>query len=137
MKFTARPHLGDMIRIEIVYAEPARQFVEELEFAAAVTIAEAIAAAELRRQLPRDWRAMAVGVFGVARPMDWRLRDRDRVEIYRPLTLSPTAARRRRAGGARPYRGRRAPPTRNEGVAVRGGLGYTTPLQFPALQPRT
>jgi uncharacterized protein len=41
--------------------------------------------------------APSVGVWGVLRELGHRLRDGDRVEIYRPLTVDPMEARRRRA----------------------------------------
>lgn len=37
-----------------------------------------------------------VGVWGQLRPLDHVLRDRDRVEIYRPLRVDPKDARRLR-----------------------------------------
>lgn len=88
---------ADTVRVEVVYALPERQVVEALEFAAPVTIAQAIRASGVPRQFPRlDLNTAAVGVFGARRPLDWPLADGDRVEIYRPLVMSPTEARRRR-----------------------------------------
>lgn len=42
-----------------------------------------------------------VGVWGQLRPLDHVLRDRDRVEIYRPLRVDPKDARRLRHGQQR------------------------------------
>jgi len=39
---------------------------------------------------------LAVGVWGKLRALDEALRDRDRVEIYRPLLVDPKEARRQR-----------------------------------------
>ena len=39
---------------------------------------------------------LAVGVWGKLRALDETLRDRDRVEIYRPLRVDPKEARRQR-----------------------------------------
>ena len=91
------------IRVEVVYALPERQVVEELRFDPAdapVTIAQAIRASSIPKRFPEidpDPARTPAGVFGVVRPPDWPLADRDRVEIYRPLTMSPNEARRRRA----------------------------------------
>jgi len=94
------------IRAEVVYALPERQVVECLEFDAPVTIEMAIRASNMLQQFPHiDLAAATVGVFGVARPLDWVLEDRDRVEIYRPLLMSPTEARRERANQSRGGRG--------------------------------
>jgi len=91
-----------VIRVEVVYALPERQVVDALEFAAPVTIEQAVRASTLPRQFPHlDLDRAAVGVFGARRPLDWRLADGDRVEIYRPLRMRPEEARRARARQAR------------------------------------
>lgn len=94
---------GDnIIRAEVVYALPDEQAVEALECAAPATIGQAIRASGMLQRFPHiDLATAAVGVFGVKRPLDWALSDGDRVEIYRPLTRSPTEARRARARQAR------------------------------------
>ena len=87
-----------LISAEVVYALPQRQVVEQLQLRPPATIEQAIRASKLLRRFPQlDLAHTAVGVFGVERPLDWALADRDRVEIYRPLVMSPTEARRRRA----------------------------------------
>ncbi|MGR3913467.1 MAG: RnfH family protein [Gammaproteobacteria bacterium] len=91
------PRAG-LIRVEVVYALPERQVREQLTLSAPVTIKCAIRASSLPAQFPQlDWAATPVGVFGARRPLDWALADGDRVEIYRPLEISPGEARRRRA----------------------------------------
>ncbi len=45
-------------------------------------------------QLDED---ILIGIYGKQCPSDTPLHDQDRVEIYRPLLLSPTEARRLRA----------------------------------------
>ena len=96
------------IRVEVVYALPGQQVVEEVRFSppaastdsnSPVTIEQAIRASSLPARFPEiNLGETPVGVFGTERPLDWPLADRDRVEIYRPLTMSPSEARRRRAG---------------------------------------
>ncbi|HEY0821411.1 MAG TPA: RnfH family protein [Rhizobacter sp.] len=49
---------------------------------------------------------LSVGVWGVPRGLDHPLRDQDRVEVYRPLTVDPKEARRLR------YRSHRAKQAR-------------------------
>jgi hypothetical protein len=39
---------------------------------------------------------LKVGVWGRLRPLDACLRERDRIEVYRPLTVDPKEARRLR-----------------------------------------
>jgi len=87
-----------MISIEVVFALPGRQVVEQLQFDSPVTIEQAIIASTVLRQFPEiDLSVTPVGIFGTERPLDWVLENQDRVEIYRPLTMSPTEARRLRA----------------------------------------
>ena len=88
----------NQLRIEVVYALADEQVVEELTFAEAVTIEQAICASSLPARFGEIKIGVTpVGVFGERRAWDWQLADRDRVEIYRRLTISPTDARRRRA----------------------------------------
>lgn len=46
-----------------------------------------------------DLSVMTVGVFGNVCSLNQTLQEGDRVEIYRPLNISPMEARRNRAGG--------------------------------------
>ena len=39
---------------------------------------------------------LRIGVWGRVRPLDTVLRERDRIEVYRPLTVDPKEARRQR-----------------------------------------
>ncbi len=87
-----------MIRVEVVCALPYRQQVEEVALCPPVSIEQAIRATSLTKQYPQiDWEKIVVGVFGTKHPRDWILSDGDRVEIYRPLNMSPVETRRRRA----------------------------------------
>jgi hypothetical protein len=89
--------MGDL-HISVVYAEPGRQFVRELDVAPGTTVCEAIqlsAIAELATLSEAD--LTRVGIFGKPVAVSATLRDGDRVEIYRPLKIDPKEARRRRA----------------------------------------
>ena len=50
---------------------------------------------EFAAQLPR-LAELAIGIWGRMRPLDTVLREHDRIELYRPLTVDPKEARRRR-----------------------------------------
>lgn len=39
---------------------------------------------------------LRIGIWGRLRPLDAALRERDRIEVYRPLTVDPMEARRLR-----------------------------------------
>lgn len=40
--------------------------------------------------------ALRIGIWGRVRPLSTLLRERDRIEVYRPLTVDPKEARRLR-----------------------------------------
>jgi len=63
------------------------------------TLRSAIEASGLLQRHPQiDLSVQAVGVWGKRRELGDVLRNRDRVEIYRPLSVDPKEARRLRYG---------------------------------------
>jgi len=88
------------MRIEVVYALPQRQERVALDLAPGSTVLDAIQASGLLQRLPEIEFGRA-GVWGQPVSPDTRLRDRDRVEIYRPLIADPKEIRRKRAAKAR------------------------------------
>ena len=86
-------------RVEVAYALPDRQAVVTLALpAAGLTARQAVERSGLLDQFPELRAApLVLGVYGVACGHDRPLRDRDRVEIYRPLKVDPRAQRRQRA----------------------------------------
>jgi uncharacterized protein len=85
------------IAVEVVYALPSEQVVVRLLLAPGATVGEAIRQSGLLQRHPQiDAVAVCAGVFGNRVALDARLNDGDRVEIYRPLTVDPKEARRRR-----------------------------------------
>ena len=86
------------VRVSVVYATPAQEFVRELELRAGATVGEAIERSAIATVAGSDGiDPRRVGVFGRLVDPSAVLRDGDRVEIYRPLTIDPKEARRRRA----------------------------------------
>ncbi len=62
------------------------------------TVADAIRAAGVVEQFPGiDIGASAIGLWGRSCSSDARLKEGDRVELYRPLAMDPNEARRLRA----------------------------------------
>lgn len=90
--------MTDNIRVEVTYALPDRQDVVPLTLPAGTTLQQAVEASGLCARYPDI--DPAKGKFGIysklARP-DAVLRDRDRVEIYRPLIADPKEVRKQRA----------------------------------------
>ena len=77
------------LRIEVVHARPERADVVEVRLADGATVRDALLAAGMS--------AERVGIYGKLVKPETRLKDGDRVEIYRPLATDPKEARRRRA----------------------------------------
>jgi putative ubiquitin-RnfH superfamily antitoxin RatB of RatAB toxin-antitoxin module len=94
-----------LLEITVAYSPAARQVEQiELRLPAGSTVRDAVQASGLRARYPALELGLAgVGVWGRPAPPEQPLRDRDRVEIYRPLTVDPKVARRERFGrqGAR------------------------------------
>ena len=86
------------IVVEVVYSLPDAQMLIELEVTPGTTARQAIEQSGILRRFPEiDLAVQKIGIFGnIARP-DVVLKERDRVEIYRPLIADPKDARRRRA----------------------------------------
>jgi len=80
------------VRVEVVRAWPRRHESVMVELASGATVAEAIAASGMD-----DGSHAAVAVFGEKVEAAQVLREGDRVELLRSLTMDPKEARRRRA----------------------------------------
>lgn len=86
------------IRVEVLYATRERQWVVPLKLPAGATIMQAIECSGLALRIPGlviD--PASIGIFGRVVEPHTRLRDGDRVEIYRPLIADPKLQRRDRA----------------------------------------
>jgi putative ubiquitin-RnfH superfamily antitoxin RatB of RatAB toxin-antitoxin module len=98
---------GGLLAVEVVYAPAPHQIdLTSLQLPAGANVATALQASGVlqRHGLPVD--ALRVGVWGRACTLEQPLRERDRVEVYRPLTVDPKEARRQR------YKGKARPPAR-------------------------
>ena len=90
--------MSEMLTIEVIYALPAKQQLVTLKLPAGSTVRQAIDASGLLQKHPEiDLAKNKVGVFGKLSKLDTPLRDRDRVEIYRPLIADPKEVRKKRA----------------------------------------
>ena len=86
------------ISVSVVYALPGHQEKMVLSCPVGTTIRQAIAMSGIRSIITDlDFDKVEVGVYGFRRDYEYRLEDNDRVEIYRPLALTPTESRRLRA----------------------------------------
>jgi putative ubiquitin-RnfH superfamily antitoxin RatB of RatAB toxin-antitoxin module len=88
------------IAIEVAYALPQRQVLRRILLPAGSTVEDAIRLSGLRAEFP-EMDPTRTGIHGKAVPLGAILRDRDRVEIYRPLRADPKEVRRTRAAKKR------------------------------------
>ena len=91
----------DRITVSVAYADAQRQIVRAVALDQGARVADAIRCSGIAAELPADFRAEAIGVFGRRVSESTLLRDGDRVELYRPLRVDPKQARRRRAESQR------------------------------------
>jgi putative ubiquitin-RnfH superfamily antitoxin RatB of RatAB toxin-antitoxin module len=93
---------GDVIDIEVAYAEPDIQVIVPLKIRAGVGAREAVRQSGLLERFPGiDLNDVTLGVFGVRVAPSAPLVQGDRVEIYRPLQVDAKQARRNRAQASR------------------------------------
>lgn len=93
------PAEGDgSLAVTVAYSPAAGSVdVVTVKLAPGSTLHDAIRASGVLGRYPTiDLSVLRTGVWGKFKPLDAILRDRDRVEIYRPLKVDPKQARRER-----------------------------------------
>ena len=87
-----------MLRVEVVYSDgPRSTWCWRGELPEGASLEDALRASGLLQVHPDlDPARCAVGVWGRKQALRDALRDRDRVEVYRPLKVDPKEARRLR-----------------------------------------
>lgn len=90
--------MAETIQIEVCYAQAAKQAVVSLKLEAGTTVQQAVEASGLLEKHPEiDLKKNKFGVWNKLAKLDAVLRDKDRVEIYRPLIADPKEVRKQRA----------------------------------------
>ena len=90
--------MADAITIQVVYALPDRHELVTVHLPEGATLQQALEASGLLQKHPEiDPVNGKFGVYAHITKPDAVLRDRDRVEIYRPLIADPKEVRRQRA----------------------------------------
>ncbi len=88
----------EKIKIEVVYALPDTQLLLKSEVPQGTTLAEGIRLSGMLDKHPEiDLEKGKFGIFGKLSKTDTVLREKDRIEIYRPLIADPKEVRRKRA----------------------------------------
>lgn len=91
------PAEGGTVAVDVVYCpRPGVTDSTRLQLEATDTVAGAVRASGVLQRHGLDEALLRVGVWNHAREPGSALRDGDRVEIYRPLTVDPKEARRLR-----------------------------------------
>jgi len=86
------------IHVQLCYATPTGEILRDLAVDAGTTIEQAIAQSGILDEVPGiDLATQPLGLYGKKKPLDTVLRERDRIEIYRPLLADPKESRRKRA----------------------------------------
>jgi putative ubiquitin-RnfH superfamily antitoxin RatB of RatAB toxin-antitoxin module len=85
------------LNVTVVWATAYLQDLEVVEVPAGATVAEAVARSGLVARHGIDQAALGFAIFGRRVRADAALADGDRIELTRPLTVDPQAARVRRA----------------------------------------
>jgi len=90
--------MAEMISVEVVYAIRQKQEIFSLKIPEGSTVRQAIEACGVLEKYPEiDLAKNKLGVFSKLAKADTPLRNRDRVEIYRPLIADPKEVRKQRA----------------------------------------
>ena len=90
--------MPELISAEVVYPLPQKQEIFSVRLPSGSTVRQAIEASGVMQKYPEiDLAKNKIGVFAKLAKPDTPLRDRDRVEIYRPLLADPKEVRKQRA----------------------------------------
>ena len=85
------------IKVEVLYALPYEQTLLNVEVPQGTALSDALKISGILDKYPEiDLAVNKLGIFGKLSKPDVVLRDRDRVEIYRPLIADPKEVRKKR-----------------------------------------
>lgn len=85
------------MKVSIVYVTLDDQFIKELEIAEDSSVQYAIEQSNVLQEYSEiSLDENQVGIFNELVSLDTKLKENDRIEIYRPLTMDPMQARRLR-----------------------------------------
>ncbi len=109
------------LAIEVVFALPARQELISLTVDPGTTVAMAIRECAIGDLFPEDDLAnYQAGIWGKPVGRDHVLKDGDRLELYRPLSMDPREARRKLAADGRSMGQPADTPTLESGTVESG-----------------
>jgi putative ubiquitin-RnfH superfamily antitoxin RatB of RatAB toxin-antitoxin module len=92
----------EQLAIEVVYGTPTRQEIINCVVAIDTTIEQAILSSGIIEEFPEiDLAVNNVGIWNRAAKLTDKVKDLDRIEVYRPLLADPKEVRKRRAEKAK------------------------------------
>lgn len=87
-----------LINVEVAYALPTDQRILVTQIQVGATVEEAIRNSGILKIFPDiDLTKQKVGIFSKLAKLSDQVKEGDRIEIYRPLTIDPKEARRAKA----------------------------------------
>jgi putative ubiquitin-RnfH superfamily antitoxin RatB of RatAB toxin-antitoxin module len=90
--------MAEELQVVVSYATPRDEFIHPMRVAPGTTIGQAIEGSGVLARFPEiSLVTQAVGIYGKKKTLETVLRERDRIEIYRPLVADPKDSRRKRA----------------------------------------
>ncbi|GAB2181491.1 RnfH family protein [Denitratisoma sp. agr-D3] len=90
--------MAENINVEVIYALSGRQELVKVKLPEGSTLQQAVEASGLLAKYPEiDLAKGKFGIFAKLSKLDTPVRDKDRVEIYRPLIADPKEVRKQRA----------------------------------------
>jgi putative ubiquitin-RnfH superfamily antitoxin RatB of RatAB toxin-antitoxin module len=90
--------MAEEVQVVVSYATPAEEFIHPMRVAPGTTIGQAVEASGVLARFPEiNLVTQPVGIYGKKKTLETVLRERDRIEIYRPLVADPKDSRRKRA----------------------------------------
>ena len=90
--------MSTQIHVEVVYGRRDRQKVVAVSLGEGATLREAVERSGLQAEFPEiDLASNKLGIWNKLAKPDTVVRDKDRVEIYRPLIADPKEVRKQRA----------------------------------------
>ena len=88
------------IKVEVAYALPDEQILMVVDTEEGAQIKDVIIQSNILQEHPvigDDVEKLEVGIFGKMAKLNQVVRDKDRIEIYRPLIADPKEVRKKRA----------------------------------------
>lgn len=93
---------SETLTVEVAFALPEVQKIVRVQLPNGSKVQDAVNAAGLAREFPEyDFSSLKLGIWSKLVKADAALRDRDRVEVYRPLIADPKEVRKQRAAAGK------------------------------------